>query len=129
MAKSEYIGLIDCPMCGNQNATVHEQATGNKKGARYFRCYTEILGTKMRCGTIQAIGPEGQVFINGKMRPLEPTVANDAEFEPEQKPVLEPIASNAPAFEPEPEAEPIAESKPVPKRAWGGFIKDLLTEE
>lgn len=103
MANSEYIGLINCPLCGNENATVHEQKTGTKKGRRYYRCYETVNGSSMRCGTIQCIGPNGQQFINSAMRPIGQT-----EKAPAVEPVpVEPIAP--PSEEPKKEPEPIAE--------------------
>lgn len=70
MASSAYVGLITCAHCGNQNATVHEQQNGTKKGRLYYRCYTEINGSIMRCGTIQCIGQYGQDWIKAHLRPI-----------------------------------------------------------
>ena len=60
------LAKINCPLCGNVHATVHEQANrGNKK---YFRCYNGDFGD---CGTIQCTGAGGQRFITKNMRPLK----------------------------------------------------------
>ena len=68
MASSEKIGFIKCGLCGNENATVHKQTRGTKKGVLYYRCYTEIDGATMACGTIQCLGFRGQEFIKANMR-------------------------------------------------------------
>lgn len=87
MANAKYIGLITCPLCGNENATVHEQQTGTKKGRKYYRCYSEINGSQMLCGTIQSIGPSGQDYINSNMRPIGHQVSTPQPVRPivEQK--------------------------------------------
>jgi hypothetical protein len=64
---NDVIGKIDCPLCGNNNATVHAQKNrGNKK---YFRCYSGEFGD---CGTIQCTGVGGQRFIEKNMRSVNP---------------------------------------------------------
>lgn len=100
MANSSYVGLITCPHCGNENATVHEQQTGTKKGRKYYRCYSEINGSQMNCGTIQCIGQRGQDWINQNMRPIGQ--------QPEQKPPARPIAQTV-----EPEVPQITETEPI----------------
>ena len=111
MANSSYIGLIKCPHCGNENATVHQQQTGTKKGRLYYRCYSEINGAVMLCGTIQCIGQSGQKYINDNMRPIGQsiTVMHYAKL-PEIRPIGHPVALEPP---PEPENEPIGQSEPL----------------
>lgn len=118
MANSKYIGLIKCPLCGSESATVHEQQSGTKKGRTYYRCYTEINGAKQRCGTVQCIGPTGQEFIAKHMRPLSPAPAPIVQ--PTQSPEPPPVAAPEPIGQPEPEPEPIGqdEHEPVKKTSW-----------
>ncbi len=141
MAKASYLGLITCPMCGNENATVHKQETGTKKGRLYFRCYETINGSAMRCGTIQCIGPTGQTFINSNLRPIGQEVSPAPAIEPPQpigqpdpveppkvEPEIQPEPISEPIGDPEPEIqpEPISEPAPVQKKLglWG-----YLTQE
>lgn len=106
MANSSYIALIKCAHCGNENATVHQQQTGTKKGRLYYRCYSEINGTVMLCGTIQCIGQSGQKYINDNMRPIGQSIP--------ELPALRPIAQPvAPELPPEPESEPIGQPEPL----------------
>lgn len=107
MANSEYIGLITCPHCGNDQATVHQQRTGSKKGRRYYRCYSEVNGYAMRCGTVQILGPTGQDFINANMRPIGESPAEPA-------PIGDPAP--APAGDPPPKEQP---PEPVPPKGEG----------
>lgn len=114
MAKASYIGLITCPICGNENATVHQQETGTKKGRKYYRCYQTVNGSAMRCGTIQCIGEAGQVFINANLRPIgQPEQAPEPPkpIQPEPEPIGQPEPSEVP---PMPEPEPIGQPEPVP---------------
>lgn len=130
MASSEYIGLIRCAHCGNENATVHRQTKGTKKGRLYYRCYTEINGRQQECGTIQCIGPAGQKYVEANMRPLDvtqepaapaPVPAEDQiDFIQEQEP--EPPA---PVPVPEPATDP-APVEPAPKKK--SFL-DWLAED
>ena len=134
MANSSYIGLITCPHCGNANATVHKQQTGTKKGRFYYRCYSDINGSVMLCGTIQCIGQKGQDWINANMRPIGQPVAPAPEKRPIARPIEPeppPVTENEPIGQPEPvepEIEPIAppvepepepqnEPAPAPKRS------------
>ncbi|MEN0037469.1 MAG: hypothetical protein AAGC78_10380 [Cellvibrio sp.] len=103
MAKASYIGLVTCPICGNQDATVHKQESGTKKGRLYYRCYESINGSSMRCGTIQCIGSAGQDYINSNLRPIGQPI----EPEPVNEPV-EPIGQPAPV-----EPEPIIQQEPI----------------
>lgn len=112
MANSEYVGLVTCPLCGNDSATVHQQKTGTKKGRLYYRCYETINGAAMCCGTIQCIGPSGQAFIKKAMRPI------GQEAEPPVKPV-DTLAPERESVEPEPIAQP------EPKRR--GLLENFLT--
>lgn len=104
MATSEFIGLITCPICGNDSATVHQQKTGTKKGRLYFRCYQTVNGSAMRCGTIQSIGPTGQDFIKANMRPIgqnepetvEPTPPEPAIPDEPTRPIAAPAPEPAP---------------------------------
>jgi hypothetical protein len=129
MANAKYIGLVKCGLCGNENATVHEQQTGTKKGRKYYRCYSEINGSQMLCGTIQSIGPSGQDYINANMRPIgQPAAVPEparpiAKQQPAQKRKARPIAEQQtaqPPVEPKPpelpaeppELEPEQTSKP-----------------
>lgn len=119
MAKASYLGLITCPICGNENATVHKQETGTKKGRLYYRCYETINGSAMRCGTIQCIGPTGQTFINSNLRPI--AQPSPAPKKPVDEIVPEPIGQPEPPApvpgnpepgpigQPEPEIEPIGQ--------------------
>ncbi len=134
MAKASYLGLITCPMCGNENATVHQQTSGTKKGRLYYRCYETINGSAMRCGTIQCIGPTGQTFINSNQRPIgqqEPPAPPVEPVEPIGLPVIDDPSSIEPiepigdawSFEPvgdalpeEIQPEPIIEPIPVQKK-------------
>lgn len=61
------IGHVQCPMCGNPNATVHEQQKGKARQKKYYRCYTPDGNG---CGTIQSTGPDGQAYIEQNWRPL-----------------------------------------------------------
>ena len=119
MAKSEFIGLVYCPICGNDEATVHEQASGTKKGRRYYRCYTERNGTRQRCGTIQCIGEYGQKYINENMRAIG---------QPEKAP--EPIGQiETPEIEPEKvRSVPIVPVTPTPPKKnslLGNFLASM----
>lgn len=137
MANSSYVGLINCPHCGNENATVHQQQTGTKKGRFYYRCYSEINGSVMLCGTIQCIGQRGQDWINQNMRPIgqqtppAPTprpIAQPVEPEPQadpEKSEIEPIGQPEPV---EPEIEPIGEPEPVPPVLVKKSIFEYLTK-
>lgn len=131
MAKASYIGLIKCPICGNENATVHKQETGTKKGRLYFRCYETVNGSAMSCGTIQCIGPSGQTFINSNLRPIGQEVPPAPAIEPPQpigqtdpveppkvEPEIQPEPISEPIGDPEPEIqpEPISEPEPVQKK-------------
>lgn len=137
MANSSYVGLIKCPHCGNENATVHQQQTGTKKGRLYYRCYSEINGAVMLCGTIQCIGQSGQDWINANMRPIgqkkqpEPKTRPIAQpVEPESPPAPE-ITENEPISQPEqlePENEPIAEPESEPLPVKKSILK-FLTEK
>ncbi len=129
MASSKHVGLIACPLCGSECATVHEQQTGTKKGRLYYRCYTERGGMQMRCGTIQCIGPDGQEFIKKHMRPIAPAVGPTPTPEP-VKAEQRPIGQVAPVTKPKPPA-PDPAPKPIdkPRRSlssalfgsdWGG---------
>ena len=118
MASSKFVGLITCAHCGNENATVHEQQTGTKKGRLYYRCYSEINGSVMLCGTIQCIGQSGQKYINDNMRPIGQQIIS----KPEQiitKQIAEPIAQPVePESPPQPKIEPIGQSEPAePEKA------------
>ena len=106
MANSNYVGLITCAHCGNENATVHQQQTGVKKGRLYYRCYSVINGSVMLCGTIQCIGQSGQKYINENMRPIgqhSPVLIS-------LRPIGQPVA---PEPQPEPENEPIGQPEPL----------------
>lgn len=118
MATSTMVGMVKCPICGNPDATVHEQQRGTKKGRLYYRCYTVAGGASMRCGTIQCIGQEGQQYLRANMRPVDGPKAEPA-AEPEPAP---------PIGQPEPAPEPAAQPQPTRKRrgllsavaeAWG----------
>lgn len=109
MANSKYIGLITCPLCGNEHATVHEQQKGTKVGRRYIRCYSEINGNKMECGTLQCIGPSGQRFIERNLKPLEPVEKPIAQNPPEPTP--EPEPANRPIGQNEPKQRPIGQKR------------------
>ncbi|WP_346840150.1 zinc ribbon domain-containing protein [Microbulbifer sp. SAOS-129_SWC] len=116
MANSEFIGLVTCPHCGNENATVHEQQTGTKRGRRYYRCYTEINGNKMRCGTSQIIGPDGQAWLAANMRPVpgaEPAPAAPVPAEDQRGFVAEQQAEEGdPIGQPRP-ADPLRDGPPI----------------
>ena len=58
---NKIIGELDCPLCGSDKATIHEQSKG--KARFYIRCYESHGSNVMRCGTLQAIGPTGQEYI------------------------------------------------------------------
>lgn len=106
MANSSYIALIKCAHCGNESATVHQQQTGTKKGRLYYRCYSEINGSVMLCGTIQCIGQTGQKYINDNMRPIG---QHSSEL-----PTLRPIGQSTPlGTPPAPQNEPIGQSGAV----------------
>ena len=123
MAKSDYVGLIDCPLCGNDRATVHQQQSGTKKGRFYYRCYSEVNGAVMRCGTIQCIGPTGQDFIAAKMRPIGHQEAPPPE---EPAPAPEPIGEPEPAPAPEPETEK-PPARPIgQEKRGGGLLSNFL---
>lgn len=109
MAKASYTGLITCPICGNDNATVHRQESGTKKGRLYYRCYESVNGYVMRCGTVQCIGPTGQTFINANLRPIGQQTAPAPKIEPVE-PIGQPVTVEPPPIEPQ---EPIA-PEPVP---------------
>lgn len=109
MANASYIGLVTCRLCGNENATVHKQESGTKKGRLYYRCYESVNGSDMLCGTIQCIGPTGQIFINANMRPIGQQTAPSTKIE-QVEPIGQPDPVEPPPIEPQ---EPIA-PKPVP---------------
>lgn len=120
MATSKHIGLITCPHCGNESATVHEQQTGTKKGRRYYRCYETVNGNVQLCGTIQCIGPTGQAFINANMRPIG---QNDTP-KPAQEPIGQPLTAT------EPETPTQEERQPAPRsRRIGAFLDSLGGED
>jgi hypothetical protein len=80
---NEKVGFINCPTCENKEATVHRE---KKQKKLYMRCYTQIDGTVMRCGTSQIRGPEGQKYINNHMRPLsQEAIAPQPMKEPEKE--------------------------------------------
>ena len=117
MANSKHIGLITCPHCGNESATVHEQQTGTKKGRRYYRCYESVNGNVQLCGTIQCIGPTGQAFINANMRPIGQNGTPE--------PAPEPIGQPQPVPEPEAPQEPEAQPAATRRRRIGSFLASL----
>jgi hypothetical protein len=117
MAASELIGLITCPMCGNENATVQKMTTGSRKNRLYFRCYESAGSSVMKCGTIQCIGPDGQKFISEKMRPVSAQVPkNPPKPKPARAIAQKPaIAPEAVPHEPLPvEPEPAIAPEPIP---------------
>lgn len=119
MANSEYIGLITCPICGNESATVHEQKTGTKKGRRYYRCYESASSSVMRCGTIQCIGQTGQKFINLNMRPIGQPV----------KPAV-PVSVSPEPIPEKPQGEPIGEAvTPAPRKSRLARLLENLGDE
>jgi hypothetical protein len=76
---NDVIGKITCPLCGNNEATVHEQK--NRGHKKYFRCYDGEFGD---CGTIQCTGSGGQRFIEQKMRRVTPAELIDVTEEAKQ---------------------------------------------
>ena len=140
MANSSYVGLVTCPHCGNENATVHQQQTGTKKGRFYYRCYSEINGNTMRCGTIQSIGQTGQDWINSNMRPIGQQSPKIPDVRPIGQPIapeIEPVQEQEPIGQPdlaeetqEPENEPIAqEETPAHKVSLLGFLTTKPSRE
>lgn len=131
MANSKFVGLITCPLCGNEQATVHEQQTGSKKGRRYYRCYSEINGSTMVCGTIQCLGPAGQEYIAGNIRPIGQAEPEPAPIDkPEPEPAHQPEPEPAPIDDPEPEPEPIEQPTEQPHRTgFGRALATLLSED
>lgn len=132
MANAIYIGLITCPLCGNENATVHEQKTGTKKGRFYYRCYTEINGASMCCGTIQCIGHAGQEFIKANLRPIgQPTPAPLPKPEPKPEPIGEPapVLEELPAVEPVPIVEPDPVPEPIAPEVKKKSVWEFLTND
>ncbi|KAA1160621.1 hypothetical protein EU508_09195 [Pseudoalteromonas fuliginea] len=71
------IAKIKCPLCGNDEATVHRQKDRKKK--LYFRCTGESFADG--CGTIQCTGLTGQEFISKNMKPLSGVESEDAAIE------------------------------------------------
>ncbi|WP_299592719.1 hypothetical protein [uncultured Microbulbifer sp.] len=124
MAKSAHIGMITCPLCGSDQATVHQQRSGSKKGALYYRCYSEIGGLSMRCGTIQCLGPTGQEFVKASMRPIGQPEPDPA---PIGQPDPAPAAPDAP-IDP-PESDPAPKAPPTPARAGGGLLGFLMGDD
>jgi len=57
---SEILGVLRCPHCGSDDATIHRHA---KNTRLYYRCYQEKGSNIMRCGTVQIIGPSGQQYL------------------------------------------------------------------
>lgn len=111
MAASELMGLITCPMCGNENATVQKMTTGSRKNRLYFRCYESVGSTVMCCGTIQCIGQTGQDFILQNMRPVSAQVPK---IQPKTKPAR--AIAQKPAIAPAPlpvEPEPAIAPEPI----------------
>lgn len=102
------IGYIQCPTCGNPNATVHEQAKGRKKKNKYTRCYS--ADGQAICGTSQVTGPAAQKWIEDNMR-------SDRIDEPAAEPVPDP--------QPDPEAEP----KPEKARGFMAWWTEADDEE
>jgi hypothetical protein len=119
---AEILGSITCPMCGNEAATVHQQARG-KKGARYIRCYDGRGGASMRCGTLQCIGPTGQRYIDANMR-AEPAKASAPVAAPVERAPADAIASAGEDWSP---GQPVRTPKPA--RAGRGFFERLLLED
>lgn len=62
------LGHIQCPICKQPNATVHEQNKGKAKRKKYIRCYKPNGGG---CGTAQVTGPDAQQWIEDNWRPLD----------------------------------------------------------
>ncbi|WP_444957757.1 hypothetical protein [Microbulbifer sp. ZKSA002] len=120
MAKSAMIGMINCALCGNDQATVHEQRTGSKKGRLYYRCYESAGSNTMRCGTIQCLGPNGQQYIQSNIRPIGQTGQESA-------PIGQTPASNEPAPPSDSPQRPIGEQQPEPKKR--GWLAGLLAED
>lgn len=129
MAKASYIGLIKCLLCGNENATVHRQETGTKKGRLYFRCYETINSSAMRCGTIQCIGPTGQDYINSNMRPIgqQSPAPKPVPVQVEPEPIgqLELPAQVPENPEPGPIGQPAPEIEPIGQGGAGDGVEPI----
>lgn len=76
---NEILALINCPLCGNPEATVHRQ--GGRRVALYYRCYKTAGSQDAVCGTIQCTGPKGQDVIT-RLMGMEPK----GQTEPEKLP-------------------------------------------
>ena len=124
MASSKQTGLIDCPLCGNNQATVHQQQTGTKKGRYYYRCYESPGSNVMQCGTIQCIGPKGQEFILANMRPLP----GESIAQAEPPPPAQEETPAAPIAQEETPAEPIGQEEPEQPPAKG-WLNSLLGDD
>lgn len=118
----EIEGTITCPLCGNDQATVHRQARG--KRALYMRCYESRGGAVMRCGTLQCIGPAGQAFIERHMHRAHPAPANEP-IAPEPAPAPPREAANEPIAS-EPDKAPARQRR---AGMLGRFMESLTQED
>lgn len=121
MANSECVGVMECPICCNDQATVHKQRTGTKKGRLYYRCYTEPMGVTMRCGTIQCIGPDGQEAIKQRMRPID-------QQRQEKEPIQEVESDDFVPGEPIAQQEQEERREPV-EGSSGGFLEFIFGDD
>ncbi len=115
----EIVALITCPHCGNDKATVHQQANRSMRGRLYYRCYPD---DSEGCGTVQIIQPGGQAWINTNMRPLNSNelkhaaeqAASDAKVHQEK--VAKKVADKV--------QEPESKIPPKRKSAFSIFLED-----
>lgn len=82
---NKIIGELYCPLCGSDQATIHEQNKGKKKF--YIRCYEGHGSNVPLCGTLQATGPTGQEYIkkHGCFNDHEKAVVAPIVHEPVEK--------------------------------------------
>ncbi|AAD43545.1 protein P14 [Pseudoalteromonas phage PM2] len=84
------IAKITCPLCGNDEATVHRQKDRKKK--LYYRCTGATFADG--CGTIQCTGASGQAFISKNMKPLNGVESEDAAIEAAEDAKAEQVKPN-----------------------------------
>ena len=102
---NEVLGVINCPLCGNPDATVHRQ--GGRRVALYYRCYETTGSMNAVCGTIQCTGPKGQEIIARLM--AGKTVEPKAQTEPEKLP-----------------ARPLGQTEPAPPSVKQSFLNKFM---
>lgn len=106
----EILGVMTCPHCGNQDATIHM----HEKNIRlYYRCYNGQGSNEMICGTVQIMGPKGQEYLKARL-PRQDAIA---------KPEPEPAQNDAIA---KPATAPPPKPAPAKDGVTSGFLDRFL---